>query len=63
MDPDKLMITRMDQEDKNLTDTVTLVLKMVQRMTRKMKRVQRMEQVQPEDTLKMQVANRFSRSK
>ena len=53
------MITRMDQEDKNLMDTATLVSKMVPKTMKMMKKAQKMEQVLPGDTSKMQVDNRF----
>ena len=59
MDLAKLMITRMDQEDKNLMDTATLVSKMVPKTMKMMKKAQKMEQVLPVDTSKMQVDNRF----
>ena len=59
MDLAKRMITRMDQEDKNLMDTATLVSKMVPKTMKMMKKAQKMEQVLPVDTSKMQVDNRF----
>ena len=59
MDLAKRMITRMDQEDRNLMDTATLVSKMVPKTMKMMKKAQKMEQVLLVDTLKMQVDNRF----